>query len=131
MLLEELLKPGCAACVSEEEHSALKEALEGVSKVAEFCNASIARHNQFLEWVTIHAQFGDSLPFSYDRKLVKEGAMTKINRRGQPQRKYVILFTDALVYGKANAEGALAKVRIALCVTQKCVSSGTPHQPST
>ena len=111
MLLEELLKPGCAACVSEEQNAAIRDALAKVAEVAAFCNTSIALHKEYMEWVELHLQFGEALPVNRDRQILREGTLSKWNRHGQAQRKYVILFSDALAYGKANTKGKLAKVR--------------------
>mgnify|MGYP000374133731 CR=1 FL=1 len=118
MLLEELLKPSCSKCVSQSDNDEIQIALDKVAEVAAFCNTSIANHKEYMEWVDLHMQFGEALPFSRDRRIVKEGTMSKWNRRGQPQRKFVILFSDAMAYGKANQEGKLAKVSV--CGLRTC-----------
>ena len=107
MLLEELLKPKCAECVSKEFNDSIQNALSQIAAVAMYCNTGIAESKKYKEWIKVHLQFGNNLPFNETREIVLEGTISKMNRRGKPQRKYVLLFSDAFTYGTANSSGKL------------------------
>lgn len=97
MLLKELLKHTPAR---HADRSNIEEAMNMCARVATHCNTTITKQKNFIKTVEVNERFrGQGLKDCADRQIVKEGNVEKINRRGIPEQRVFVLFSDALAYG--------------------------------
>eukprot|EP00939_MAST-03C_sp_MAST-3C-sp1_P000290 g290.t1 len=102
MLMKELLKHTPKRHTDREN---IEKAMDLCAAVATHCNATITKQKNFIKTVEVNERFrGQGLLESNDRQIVKEGVVEKVNRRGIPEERVFVLFSDALAYGTGVAE---------------------------
>jgi hypothetical protein len=89
----------------ERVHVTLKEAYVGVSQVAAKANKLMGEKAMQRRVGELATEWGVGFASVAGRTLVKEGVLTKTDRRGKPEALTFLLFTDLIVYGDVSLLG--------------------------
>jgi len=86
---------------SHRDYSQLQQARKQFKEMAMLINKSMSTTGSTIR---VEALFKQSLQLHAKQRLIKEGMLKKIDRRGQPVPKHFFLFTGLMVYAEMNKE---------------------------
>ncbi|XP_014294343.1 FYVE, RhoGEF and PH domain-containing protein 3 [Halyomorpha halys] len=111
LLLKELLN---YTPKTHAHHSSIRDAIREVEKATEHINALVSDQENMERIIELQKSFvsGDPILICPGRKLIKEGSLMKISKKGKrPRQIYLILMSDVIVcckmtgalFGEANS----------------------------